>query len=399
MSGRTVRVSGLAWDDARGIGAMRATALAYRLVRPDVEVVWDSRPLWQFAYASIGQMLDEYDLALFDHPHVGTMVGGVSPMADLNDLLDPPTLEELRRHSVGPSFRSYEIDGTLRALPVDTAAQMAVCREDLLPQGTELPRTWPAVAELARELPPGRSIALPMNYSDAAANLCSVGATVDADRFYTCAGGFDRDVLAEALGILDGVLAVAHPDTVWAPPVLPLELMVERDEIVYIPLHFAYLNYGRAGFRRRRLAWHPPPGLDGRPARPLLGGVGLAVSSRSPVQHQATEYAAWVASGPVQCGPLFDGGGQPADRRAWLDADLDRVVTGAFSATLDAHDRAWLRPRIGDCPRWWDQQIWVGHLLAETAMRRQPLQGLVDDIIRIDQSPMFRPKPTTKERQ
>jgi multiple sugar transport system substrate-binding protein len=117
--------------------------------------------------------------------------------------------------------------------------------------------------------------------------------------------------------------------------------MSSTDEIVYCPLAFGYSNYARSGYRPSFLRYTNIPATNGA----ILGGAGLAVTSRTKYPEVACDYAAFVASGEVQCTLYFDSGGQPGHRSAWLDERVNAVCNGFFLDTLDTLDNAFLRPR------------------------------------------------------
>ena len=53
-----------------------------------------------------------------------------------------------------------------------------------------------------------------------------------------------------------------------------------------------------------------------------------------------------MCSEDVQRGAYVEGGGQPGHRAAWTDDEIDGAANGFFSSTLEALDRAYLRPRF-----------------------------------------------------
>jgi multiple sugar transport system substrate-binding protein len=80
-----------------------------------------------------------------------------------------------------------------------------------------------------------------------------------------------------------------------------------------LPLTFGYAHFQREGVR-----FGPIPQVDyERPARPILGGTGLAVSAKGPHTELAQAVACFAASANVQCDLWPRTGGQPAHREAW----------------------------------------------------------------------------------
>jgi multiple sugar transport system substrate-binding protein len=121
--------------------------------------------------------------------------------------------------------------------------------------------------------------------------------------------------------------------------------MATTDEIAYVPLAFGYASFGRASAASHALAFAPgPAGAAGVPSG-TLGGAGLAVFASSAHVEAACAYAAFTASAEAQRGVYVRGGGQPGHRSAWTDPEVNASSGGAYAATLDALDAAYLRPR------------------------------------------------------
>lgn len=385
MSDSPLVIRGIAWDHPRGVGGARSAAEAYAVVRPDVRVEWDVRPLWKFAYMPLEEMFSRYDLVLFDYPTIGTLVDGQPPMAPMDELLGRDRLEALSRDSVGPSFESYAWRGQQWAAPIDAAAQVAVYRPDLLPPDLEVPSTWDEVERVAATLAAlGVGLGLPMNYSDASSNLCTLGSQIAGEGFFDLEWGFDAVALEEALGRLERLVKLADPATFPLPPVAALADMANGSTIGYMPLQFGYVNYARPGFARHLLTFVDAPSPCGSRQGSSLGGVGVGISRTSSNQSEAARFVEYVTSAECQRGAYFVGGGQPGSRAAWLDEHLDEQANGFFSRTLATLEGAVIRPRIGDCAWFFDQQVEVGNLLSEAAVKGEPIALLADEIIRID---------------
>ena len=135
------------------------------------------------------------------------------------------------------------------------------------------------------------------------------------------------------------------PESLQRNPPRTLDLMSETDEIAYVPMLFGYSNYARPGFRPRLIRFTGVPAVDGESRGGILGGAGVAISARTRHPEAAAAYAAYVASPDVQRGVYFDGGGQPGHRAAWRDERVNAAASNFFRDTLDALDRAYLRPR------------------------------------------------------
>lgn len=385
MTGGPVRLRGLAWDHPRGIGAARASAEAFNASQGDIVVSWDNRPLWKFAYMPLDEMFSAYDVVLFDHPTVGETFGGAPPMARLDDLYEAAWLADLREHTVGPAYDSYVDQGALWALPVDIAVQVAVVDPELLDEGLAAPATWSELVTFAEALRQrGRAIGLPMNYSDAAVNLYTLGAQLSSRDFYVVGHGFQRDALEGALEQLQLLVDCSATETFDKPPVQVVEDMAGGGPLGYIPLQFGYINYSWAGQWPRRLRFVNPPTFSGEPGGSALGGVGIGISASTDHPAEAARYCAYVASGECQAGPYFAGGGQPSHVAAWTDPACDEAANRFFSATRDSVDTAVIRPRRADSPAYFEYQTAIGERLLTAVQRGEPLPTLASELIELD---------------
>ena len=77
----------------------------------------------------------------------------------------------------------------------------------------------------------------------------------------------------------------------------------------------------------------------------VLGGTGLAVSSKCRNIDAAIKYVEFTTSKEIQKTLLFDNGGQPGHREAWLDNEVNRRSLNFFKDTLKTLDNSYLRPR------------------------------------------------------
>ncbi len=362
-----VALRGSSWDHPRGHAPARETAAAYaRASGARVSVDWVPRSLKAFGVDVVETLARDYDLILIDHPHVGTAAESGS-LVPLEEYLggDAAVLAEA---SPGRSFESYEYGGHLWALPVDAACQVACWRPDLL---EEPPETWEDVTRLAES---GR-VLWPLGDVDAAASFL----TLTAQAGHPCgeaAGAFaHRPTARWALELLGCVAATSDPRCRAMNPIAVLDTMASCDDVVYSPLLFGYVNYSRLDAPGRRVRFGDPPAQAGGRSGALLGGVGIAVSSRSAQREVAVDYARFVASPEIQRGLYFDAGGQPAHASAWNDPEVDRKAGGFFSGTARAMQGAWTRPRY---PRFAEFQTEMIALFGDFSTR--PVDALLDEL-------------------
>lgn len=123
--------------------------------------------------------------------------------------------------------------------------------------------------------------------------------------------------------------------------------MSTTDEIAFCPLGFGYSNYARAGYRKSLVQFTDIP-ISGRGglAGSVLGGAGLAISTQCKGLSAAVEYATWVASGECQRTLYVQSGGQPGNRNAWIDPEVNSITNHFFEATLPTLEQAYVRPRF-----------------------------------------------------
>ena len=240
---------------------------------------------------------------------------------------------------MGPSHRSYEYAGHQWALALDAAAQVSAYRPDLL----EPPSDWDSVAELA--LRDGRRMAIPLIPSDAFASFLTLCANAGEPPFASDDAIASREGALRALTFLRHLAGLVNmvSFTLDAPGVL--ELMSTTDEVVYAPLVFGYSNYSRPGFRKNLVRFADIPSAGDGPTGSLLGGAGIAVSSKCADPKAAADYSMWVCQPEVQRGLYFESGGQPGNRVAWLDEGVNRRSDDFFRRTLSTVSGAYLRPR------------------------------------------------------
>ena len=329
---------GMTWDHPRGYDPLAACARLWR-DKTGVDIVWDRRSLQDFESFPVETLARRYDLIVIDHPHVGqvTAEGCLAP-------LDVPAraaeARALAEASVGPSWRSYHWSGRQWALPIDAATQVQAWRPDMAGAPAA---TWNEALALARKglalLPMRPPHSLMVAYT-LSANLGRPAAVEGPDLFDSEIGVHAVELTREFAGFCD-------PACFDMDPIAVLERMAQSEaRIACAPLIYGYVSYAHEGFRpaRVRFADIPAAGALG-PVGSTLGGTGVAVSAFSSQIEAATDFAYWVASGPVQSGPYVASGGQPGHSTAWRDPEANESAAYFYQATRATLDGAWLRPR------------------------------------------------------
>jgi multiple sugar transport system substrate-binding protein len=343
-----IELRGITWNHTRGFAPLAATAEAFSALNPEITVRWEARTLQQFADQPIEKLAEKFDLLVIDHPFVGFAADDAC-LLPLDELLEPAFLADQAANSVGASHASYFYGGHQWALAVDAACQVSAYRPDLLHDlGEPVPATWNETISLARRLKQRQAgwVAVPLIPVDSLMSFLSLCANAGEAPFTDPEYVVSRAVGRYALETLATLRELAHPLCLDWNPIKVLERMSTAGDVIYCPLLFGYSNYSRPGFRSHlvRFTNIPASGAAGC-AGGILGGTGLAISSRTAHPQEAAAYAGFTASGPVQRGTYFACGGQPGYRGAWTDPVNNAATNDFFLSTLQTLDKSYLRPR------------------------------------------------------
>ncbi|MTI15930.1 extracellular solute-binding protein [Rhodobacteraceae bacterium RKSG542] len=333
-----IEFKGMTWDHPRGVDPLVAASEEYNRLNPQVKIEREKRSLQAFADQPLETMASTYDFMVIDHPHVGE-ASAQGVLIALDGKGYEHELAALAANSTGASHRSYEWEGHQWALAIDSAAQVAARRRDLL----ESPiTTWDEVIRLAET----GKVLFPLKPVDAVDAFLSLCANIDDPCAETSTTLVSRKT---GVYVLEQMYAVAkHLDQrcFAMNPIGALDLMSETDDFVYCPMLFGYVNYSQAGFRSK-LVHHenmPVLGNDG-PKGSILGGTGICVSSLTKHQEEAIKFAFWLAGEECQTGVYAANNGQPGHAKAWVSVQNNARSNNFFSNTKETLDRSWLRPR------------------------------------------------------
>lgn len=345
MEGKIV-LKGISWNHPRGLEPLEAVTKEFCRQHPQVEIQWDTRSLKAFADYPVTLLAEKYDFISLDHPYIGSAkkAGAILP---LDQWLSPEYLEDQKNNSVGRSFESYAMDGHQWALAMDAAAQISAYRPDLMEKiGKEIPKTWEGVFELARSQTKEKRVGIPLCETDVYCCFLSLCANHKGDHFFTREGGPDHEAALYAVRTMSRLVKYVHADSLDMNPVQMLDKMAVTDEIAYVPLIFGYSNYARPSDKGKKLIrFANIPSETGVPSGALLGGVGLAVSSRCREKEIAVEFVKMTVSAKVQKGIYYENAGQPGYLGAWKDRHVNDTCNGFFEDTLDTLMNSYLRPR------------------------------------------------------
>ncbi len=342
----SLKLTGITWNHSRALPCLVATAQRWEETHAGVNIAWSKRTLDEFGHGDVAELASRFDLVVMDHPWIG-FAQRRGLFVDFREHLEAGYLSDLAENSTGASFRSYEWEGKLPALPIDAATPVASWRSDrLIAAGMSPPTTWQELIELAKT---GRVI-MPGFPADVFLNLIMLIVSAGGTICESPGEWAEESRVIEALERFRE-LASLLPESVWQwNPIAVYEKLADKRgglaDAAYCPFAYGYHNYGRVGFADHVLEFGPPVKLaDGIPLRPVLGGTGIAVSKRCGNPEAAIAYARYVADPLVQRTLYAHAGGQAADRRAWLDVDVNRLTNFFFASTLPAMERSIVRPR------------------------------------------------------
>lgn len=345
----TIILKGISWDHGRAFPPIVAAAQRYEETHPGVRLQWEKHSLHEFGHAPVDVLCEHYDLLIIDHPWMD-YAHRRSCFLPLKSRLRTEEYQDLEENSVGDSFASYHWAGELWALPIDAACPAAFWRQDRLEFGETTPAHWSELLEWARK---GRVIA-PGFPPDLFLHFAMLCATENA-RCGKSPESFAPDELA--LASLDHLREFfSHlPHAVFEMnPIAVHERLasVEGRGPDYCPFAYIYSNYGRQGYGPHVLTFGDlPQGPSGKSLRSVIGGTGLAVSTKGKHLETAVDFARFAASEPVQRTFYTHAGGQPAHLGAWTDPFNNQLTNGFFRAVAPPMKRAWTRPRFEHYPR------------------------------------------------
>ena len=334
MTGTTLR--GITWEHSRGYDCQVAASAEYATLT-GIRVEWEFRSLQAFADAPLDELATAYDLLVIDHPHIPLAVEQ-GCLLSLDGRGHDDELRSLEAHSVGHSHASYAYAGHQWGLATDAAAQVSVYRPDLCP---DPPTTWPEVLDLAR----AGQVLWAAKPIDAFSSLLTLVAGAGHPAGECGALFLDPNAAADALDLMRELATLVPEWCLEANPIRVAEALSTGDKWTYAPLSFGYVSYSRPGFRPHRLRHGNIPESTRGVAGSLLGGAGVAVSSRTGHPRESVDHAFWLARPEVQAGTYYDHGGQPGHSLAWDDERLDVDSWGFFRGTRATLEGAAVRPR------------------------------------------------------
>jgi len=341
-----MKLKGMTWSHARGIKPLLAASEDFKIKHPEVEITWDARSLADFELFPLDQLADKYDFIMIDHPHIGTAYAQ-NLLLPLDELLPSDFIAEQEENAVGRSHISYFWEGHQWAIAADSAAQFSAYRDDLMDRlNLQVPVTWSEVFDLAGRLPEGHKIAIPFVPVHAYSSFFTMCSHFADDRFWSEGKAIKDEVGVEALKVLSKTLSLADLRSYDMDPITMLDLMAEDDSIVYSPLVYGYSVYSMEGYKDHSVKFNDMPTDTGKPNGSMIGGVGLAISSKCAHPKMASKFVMMTTSPDYQRTTFAANSGQPGHRKAWTDEEVNRKTANFYVDTLETMDYGSMRPRF-----------------------------------------------------
>jgi len=246
---------------------------------------------------------------------------------------------------VGTCYASYSFGGYQYALPVDASAQVCAFNPKNISRAS-LPGDWEEFLVLMSDKKFSSKVLWPLCPTDLWCSFLTLASQLGNK---TSSDVFDEDGLnvplsLEALDLLKQLTERVPRQCLNMNPVETLVTLGKGKNHLISPLLFGYNNYCRKD--DGQIEFSNALGLKGQHPSSLLGGAGIAVSSKSRNYSEIAGFLRFIMRDEVLSGPYFEAGGQPSLRSSWSSTPLNIDTTGFFSKTIDTVANAYTRPRL-----------------------------------------------------
>jgi multiple sugar transport system substrate-binding protein len=205
-----------------------------------------------------------------------------------------------------------------------------------------VPTTWQEVIALAKR----GKLAVPAIPIDLLMNFYMFCIAHGNEPFLNEEEIIDNETGLKALNSMKELYSLLDKKMFECNPIAVAELMTSTDNYWYCPFAYGYSNYSRNGYAKFLLTYSDLVSFESdNHFKSTLGGTGLAVSALTKNKEWAIKFASWVVSPEIQSTLYVQNGGQPGHRSAWVNDEANRNSNNYFINTIDALDRAYVRPR------------------------------------------------------
>jgi len=263
----------------------------------------------------------------------------------LENVLSSEFLEKQSQLHIGPCYASYSFSGHQYAIPIDASAQFcALNPKSISRAGT--PCDWEEFLELMRDPEFKGKVLWPLCPTDLWCSFLTLAAQVAKK---TTSKVFDGQglniaVSREALDLMKRLIEHIPQLCFDLNPINALDMLCSQNEFAFAPLIFGYNNYCRPGFGE--LEFSNAIGLKGEEPLSLLGGAGIALSSKSENHYEIADFLRFIMQYKIMSGPYFNAGGQPSLKSTWESNTLNARSSNFFKNTIDTIAHAYTRPRL-----------------------------------------------------
>ena len=365
----TIELRGITWSHPRGLDPLLEVSArsgeAGPLFVAGSSLRWDAQTLAGFESRPIAELADIYDLIVLDHPGLGAAVEQ-GLLVPLDELVDTRQLGSWRDQCVGRAFDAYSYAENQWALPIDAATQVSARRASSI--GSPL-TTWNDALSAATS----KAVILPTLAPHTFLTFLGIAAAVDPVFEPSLHSLVPRQIGHTALSILSSLIRMMPPEHHLLDPIMILDRMKQDDTIDASPLLYGYVTYSGDDLVFDDAPRHR---VDAAPGS-VLGGTGLAISSRSKSPQAALAHLKVIGGSPAQTSVIPQSNGQPADRKAWNDPHVNEARNGFYNRTLFTQLTAWRRPRYSG---WIACQEEASHLIYRGIANGEPHDEILDSV-------------------
>lgn len=338
------QLKGITWDHPRGYDSIVAATETFHELADDFQVTWDIRSLKEFGDLPIAGLTEKYDLLMIDHPFVGD-AHEQQLLMPMEQLMSRAFLNEQSQVHIGVCYESYSYKGRQYALPIDGASQFSAYNPMVL-SPLAVPHNWTEYLDIMFDPHFKNKVLWPLCTTDFWCSFLTIAAQL-AER--NGVEVFNDEGVSEVLAyetfeylkqLTEGI-----PEQCWSMnPIGVLECMTNTSECGFSPLLFGYSNYGRN--REGNVEFLNAISLEDQRTISLLGGVGIAVSSKTKYKNEITTYLGHIMKNEILLGAYFDAGGQPSLAEVWNSKKHSKATSNFFCNTLETMQNAYVRPCI-----------------------------------------------------
>lgn len=339
-----IKLKGITWDHPRGYDSIVAATEVFHQMTHDIKVEWQVRSLKEFGDLPIEGLCDQFDLLMIDHPFVGE--------AHVNELLIPMEelltrefLHEQSNKHIGESYSSYTYKNTQYALPIDAAAQFSAFNCNVL-SDQSIPMDWDEYLDMMLDPDFRKKVLWPLCPTDLWCSFLTLSSQIAETKNRTVfdENGLQKEVTHQALDFLRQATQ-GIPEHCWSMnPIEVLEHIDGSAEYAFAPLLFGYSNYGRID--QNTIVFTEALNFEQKSPSAIMGGVGIAVSSKTTHRIQIAEYLKFIMQDEILSGVYFDAGGQPSLTSVWESTNHNKASADFFRNTESTMKNAYIRPTI-----------------------------------------------------